>query len=898
MMLRFSPARSRLASALCVLSLFVMGFSLPLRAQSPESGPLPKGLVAPLPSGAGGRFFWCSGVSRVEELDSYLAAGFDTLVVPLEWHTGEESADAFSGPLLLAQAGAKKKLKIIFALPAAPLDVRNTRISADSPSYSAIWTAWAQNAVASLADTPGLVGWMLPDDSRALVSYDDTGWRRYLRAHFASIEALNARWNTRFESFDSINVDDIVGLVAAPRPSPRYAPAEALPPFGSPPETSALQGETIPSKAQAGFHPAALFLADWKAGAWSDLESQWAATVRGSDAKHLVFSGACPDYAQLLAMPEGVDVSVSSVGPSVAENDIVTGNPQSLDIARRGGTRAAIARFALGGTPDLPPDALAQVLPRWMDAAIAHGSRGLAFSDFAALQKSANLQKVVAPALKRLRAGRDEPDAPVASFAVLLEPLAEGAAPQLGEMPSPRGLYGFGEGLGSGEPSNLVSSLRWGTAFGGADFLTPADLGRVDLGKYSTIWAPQLLDCSPETATQLGDWVRGGGVLVADLGLGALQNGGSPAALPPSMAQLAGGIGPFSLREAAFNVRGADSHPLFPTWEKRLADRPGMVMSAGDGRDETAFDGLTGFAPTPPNAGVLATGSSDGQTRVALTLASAGRGFFVFAPFHLWAHWRSGQSGFDGFFGDLIARGSNLAVPGQALTPFPVGTQFGATRFPEVVNRPLSLSFLNHSASGQAPQNVAVQTTGTGDWLWSNALVRLETSADAPEGAARPAPIDAPDDLEKRGRPLSLYAVVRAGERLVSRQRPIEVCNLSGAGVSARLLAENSGALLLNVWGETLQIAVPLGGRGWEPLALDGTAPFRLTVFDSPDGYRCPPGSRHRVSIQEVGVPDQSASKKPAVRTQLVVADARGRLRLEWTSGTALVRLTPDDVRR
>lgn len=887
---RFSPLRPLWVGA-CFVFLVPAFLALPARPQAGESGPAPTGLVAPREGATGKRFFWCAGLSKASELDSYVAAGFDTLVVPLEWQTGEDpngDQASFAPQALLAKEGAKRGLKIIFALPAAPKGV-GARISANSPSYAAVWTNWAQGAIGALADTPNLAGWMLPDDARALMSLDDAGFRRYLQGHFASIDALNARWNTRFDDFDAINVDEVSNLVTALNRSNAASNSNAR--SGS--KGASSNRET--GSRETGFHPAALFLADWKRGEWSDLVTLWAGTIRGADARHLVFSGACPDYAQLLAMPEGVDVSVSSVGPSVAENDIVTSNPQSLDIARRAGTHAAIARFSLAGSEDLPPAAVAQLLGRWVDAALAHGSRGIAFSGFQGLAENPDLSQVVTKTLKRVKAERDDPDAPIASFAVLLEPLAEGASPQLGATPAPRGLYGFGEGLVSGEPSNLVESLRWGTAFGGADFLTPDDLDRVDLSRYSTILAPQLLDCPPDTAKKLEDYVQNGGVLVADLGLGALQNGGSLSALPPALSQLAGGAGPFQVSESAFNLRGAAPNELFPTWGKLLEVRPNMTLTSGDGSDETAFDGPTGFAPPPAKASVVATGSSDGRNRAALSLAHAGRGAFAFAPFRLWANWGPGQNGFDAFHGDLLARGSLLAVPVAALTPFPVGTSFGSTIFPEIVNRPTSLSFLNHSASNQRPQYATLDTTGTGDWLWSNAVVHLPNTSDSPLGAARPAPIEAPDDVEKRARPLSLFVFLRAGERVRCQERPVSVQNRAGGSISAQIGAESAAAMVINVWGDTLQIATPLNGQGWQPIPLGGTTPFRLTVVDKPGGYRCPPGSRHRVSIREMSQPVNA--RQNALSSQFVVADRGGRLRFEFSGNACQVQITPEAVK-
>ncbi len=883
--------------SLGVLCLSLLA-SAPASAQN-EGGPLPTHLVSTRNDISNARFFWCAGVTDAGDLDAYVAAGFDTLVVPLPWRTGEDGAlfDTNFGPQrALASEGAKRGLQIVFSLPASPEGLRATRISADSPSYAALWTNWAQSAVTALQATPRLSGWMLPDDSRSLATFDDAGFRRYLSSHFASTDALNARWGTPYANFDAVSTTDVDVMVSDWKKRLKTDGNGALPKLGS---------LALVSDPNAAFAPAALSLADYKASSWKDLMSLWATTVRESDGRRPVFSGVCPDYAQLIAMPDGVDVSVAGVAPNVAEPDIMTHNPQAVDIARRGGTHRVVSRLSIQPRADWSASYIASLLPRWVDAALAHGARGVAFDSFDALKRNPVLAEAITATLKRVKAGPLDSGAPLATTAVLLEPLAEGASLHIGGELETRGLYGFGDGLVSDEPSNLVASLRWGTAFGSVDYLSPDDLASVDLSAYSTILAPQLLDCSPQTAQKLGDFMRSGGTFVADLGLGALQNGGSASALPPQMALLAGGIGPFELRQDAFNLRGGALHPLLPTWGKMLDVNPGMLLSRGEGIGENAFVGPVGFA-VPPK-GVLAVSVANGPrikfpgadeaATPSLSVTTVERGYFVFAPFRLWSFWRPGQPGFDPLHGDILARGANVAVATDALTPFPDGTQGGTTRFPEIINRANSISLLNHDVNGT--QNVALDTTGAGDWLWSNAVVRMLPPSLSILNGTRPVPIGNPSELESRPRALSLYTSVSSLEKLECKMRPIAVQNMGGGTITAQIKLETASTLALNVWGTTLQVAPMQSGNGWQPLAPDGTSNFRVTVVDSGDGYRCPTGSRHRITVSDFGVPDPGSKtprRKNGGLVQVVVAGTGGRLQVEFSGAACSVQIEPDTV--
>jgi len=239
-----------------------------------------------------------------------------------------------------------------------------------------------------------------------------------------------------------------------------------------------------------------------------------------------------------------------------------------------------------------------------------------------------------------------------------------------------------------------------------------------------------------------------------------------------------------------------------------------------------------------------------------------------------------------------------LPVGSNALTPFPAGTVLGATRFPEIINRATSLTLLNHDA-GAATQNAALDTTGAGDWLWSNALVRMLPDSAAISGAPRPAPVAETDEIERRTRPLSLYTQVVAAQKTVCRMRPVSVQNENGGGMTGEIQSETAGKLTLRIWGDTIQVSAPLGGNGWQPVAPDGVATFRVTVVDSPDGYRCPPRSRHLVSTTEFGNPGEAPKGKTTLqngetRQQIVVADARGRLQIEFEGAACSLGIEPD----
>lgn len=845
--------------------------------------------------------FWADGITQVKDLDAYKKLGLNAVVVRLTWNTspgGEISVRDLAPQRAFALEAAKRDLKVIYALPAAPGGMDGAfRISADSQAYGALWTAWAQNALPALRNTPNLLGWMLPDDPRGLPIFDDIGFGRWVAQNYANIDVVNRQWDAKFESMDDISMSDVSALAETWRGNTTLSEAEA--------RTGRVRVTRRVTKNDWAFHPGALALAHYKWDAYRALLTVWVGAVRGQDTSHLVFSGRTPDYAQLLSLPAGIDVAMPDLAPGVAENDIVTHNPQSLDIARRGGKFGVLPLFSPRGSADLPASALPDLTRRWMEEACVRGARGAGFDSFQNLREVPGLGVAVSETIAKLSApeyGRIWGEPPVNTTAVLLAPLADGLTSQFGTPPNrfSRGLYGFGDNLVSDEPSNLVWALRWGTAFGGVDYLSPDDLADTSLDKYATVLAPQLLSAPSETTQQLAAYVDNGGVLLADLGIGALQNGGQANALPPAVAGLFGVPGAFEIRPFAFNLSGISAHPLLPGWSDMISKRPGISLTLGGGPDGAAFAGPIGMSFGPPTASstasLLATGPRIAQNlgplnriySAGLTLNSVGRGYALFAPFRLWSYWAPGDAGFDLFFGDLTSRGAALTQAGAtSLVPSPARAQLGVTLFSELINRGGGISVSNHNAPGGKAQMSAIQTSSAGDWIWSGALtyLTLETTSIA---GGRLAPIDAPSERESRPRAATLYSAVEAGQSKPLSIRPIAAQNLSGGPIAAQIGEESARRIRVSVWPDSP--AIVASDLEWQATLGTG-APVRLTIVNAPDAYRIAPGSRHRALIIDYG---KSVGKnKFATSEKIAVADARGRIAFEFSGLACAVEITP-----
>ncbi|RYG71239.1 hypothetical protein EON80_05530 [bacterium] len=841
--------------------------------------------------------FWADGITQIADLDAYQRTGFNTVIVRLTWQAtagGEISAVNLVPQRNFAEAAAKRGMRVIYALPAAPTGLDGAfRLAADSEAYIALWTTWLQGAIATMRDTPNLVGWMLPDDPRGLPIYDDIGFQRWLGQNYASQAVINRQWNANFRDLDDVSIGDVGQLVDTWRGAPKVDEKDV---------NSGAREVVRPTFGRDwAFHPAALALAQYKWDAYRALLTAWVGAIRGEDNSHLVLSGRTPDYAQLLSFPAGIDIAVPDMSPGVAEDDIVTHNPQGIDIARRGGKFGVMPVLSPRQSPQLPVSALPDLTRRWIDEAWSHGSKGIGFDDWNDLRKVPGLPLAINGEFTKLSRGSVSAvwgSTPVNTTAVLLTPLADGATLLFGAPPAqfPRGLYGFGEDLVNGEPSNLVWALRWGTAFGGVDYLSPDDLGEATLDRYTTILAPQALSATGDTTSQLSEYVAAGGILISDLGIGALQNGGQVNALPPPVAALFGVPTDYDVRFMNFNLNGVTPHQLLPTWGKQIEVRPGVPLTIGDGLGGMAFNGPVGLSPVQPGAQILATGprvqEAGGGNRIfatQLTINSVGRGYAIYAPFRLWNSWRPGHAGFDTFLGEIISRGSTVVMSGaSSMVPSPATAAVGQPLYPEIVNHATGLTLTNHSAADTDAQLAAVQTSGAGDWLWSGAMVHFPANDSFPVASGRRAPIEDATEFEARPHTVALYDVLPFGEAHNLTMRPIAVQNRAGGPVAAVIEEETEARLKLGIWPNAPSVVSKK--TEWQSI-LGEAAPVRVTLVTTPDSYQAMPGSKHRAVIVDYS---KSTGKNKFLTTEKVaVTGADGRLIFEFTGVACEVTITP-----
>lgn len=882
------------------------------KAATPRPGPLgaPTGAV-PIPLNReqlrGAPLFWATNITEIDDLPAYKSVGLNTVVVRLSWNPNTDpknlAALDVAPQRAFAQAAARAGLKVIYSLPAVPKGMEfQIRIAGDSPSYNLLWTSWASAAINALRDTPNLTGWMLPDDPRSLPMFSDEGFQRYIGRNYANIGVVNAQWGASYRDLNDVTQDDVAALVERNRTAFTADGAPALGQLGTPDN---------PIVRNSAWHPAALALAAYRWESYRELLATWIGVVRGADSNHLVFSGAMPDYAQLLSMPVGVDVMLPAVAPNFVEDDIVTYNPQSIDIARRGGKFAAMPVFSVRETGLLPAGDLPNLSKRWLQEACARGAAGIGLDSWPDLKNNLDLRQALLEKWRDLNTAPNQNlwgNPPVATTAVVLAPLADGATLGYGPIAQggKRGLYGWAENLVGGEPSNLVWALRWGTAFGGVDYLAPDDLDG-SLDAYNVIFAPQMLSCSLDNQTALTNYVTAGGVLVADLGLGALQSGGQAGILPKAMSLLFGVPGVYDVRPNTFNVQGGYQHPLLPKWNDKTARRPNVTLTHGDGLGGAAFVGPTGFSLLSPAAAVIGVGPQIG-TRLGngapavwsahLTANDAGRGTAIFAPFRMWTNWRPGQTGFDDFHGNLMARGATLAVNQNALgpvsdiVPASSNTTDGITRFPEIVNRANDVTFVDHDAPGQPLQLASVETTGVGDWLWSGGIAQLPNVQNVALTGGRPAPIENPSPLENRLRPLRLYVAAAPGEMTNMRMEPISVQNLGGGPICGQVVSNTRAGAEVYLWPNAVQVIPDATLTSWQPVPTV-SARVRLTVYSSPGGVNWAPGTRVRALVTSATVVKSKKGDKMTTSNGEIfaVVDARGRATWELESVSVRVQI-------
>lgn len=592
-------------------------------------------------------FFASEGVRLPEELDEYCKAGMTVLWVQVNYRLDGDFSDYDA---LLDEAD-RMKLPYIIALDLRPPPTLQLgfRCAPHDPSYIVWLRRWLDLVIPHFRNRPHLIGYALGREADEAVSYDDEGFVLFLQSRYQTLEQLSKAWQIPVNSWQI-------------------------------PQVVAMQSDDEQSPLQYGRPSLDAALYRWVT--LQNLLTLWAQEVRTRDPnpQHLLFAGPLTTYRSLAVTPPTYQGIIPYISPERAEADWLAHNCHAVTIARRGGRFIVIPMLTTrlkDGRVILP-----EALIRWTMAAIGMGAKGVIFNNWSAVSDVASVRDNLAALTKRIQNEVPENASPISRTAILYTPLGEGALDSQG-FP----LYGFAilSGfqtqplrLSWDEPASLFFSLRF-NAWGTVDAITPFELTPEILGRYRVLFAPVAAYLEPAMQVNLASFVVNGGVVVADLGLGAFQADAPFQTLPPLLRDLFGVtiirrlvVGP-SVRT---NMVVVQPHPLFPNLPQ------GFEIGNAIG----AFGPVLGLMPAARAhywalLTVARTGKrvvkEGGETsalpgipeRAAVLINNYGRGFAVFASTFLWTIWSPRDVGFDLFHGALLERGSALRIVGNRFAP-------------------------------------------------------------------------------------------------------------------------------------------------------------------------------------------------------------------------------------
>jgi len=571
-----------------------------------------------------GPFRFCYGLDHPADFPIIKALGLDTLYLRLE----PDQALNLQPVRDVIHEAQRQNLKVIIELPTCLTAAY--RVSPYNEKYAGTAEELIEALVGQLKEEAGLTAWATASLLERRLDFSDADFRAYLQELYPSLEALNAHWGARMPTWPSVSLQAARDLEA---------------------------------KAPYTLGPAAVDCADYKAEAYRRVMARWLAAIRSVDTTRPVLTGRVTLYRSLLSIPNGYDVVCVSMPPEILENDQQAHNPQALDIARRGGKFAVLPVFRV---PDNTSPAYRDgSLRDWMHVAALHGAVGMGIEDWDMLAPLYDLERRAMERGRRLtNAIRDAATVPCtltpqATTAIIYSPYASGF--EVTGQP----VYGYLAGVLPGEPSNLAYALRLGTRYGVVDYLSVADLKERDLGGYGCLLAPACLNLPVPQAGQLEEFVRQGGNLMAELGLGAYQTG-SWTQLPEAVAQACGIVSLGNAKEKLADLTAADGLRELQPWPRGVraqglfSPRNNATASATESR-AYPINGWLAEAAIAEGAAPLATVAVrfDEQKRPLFSGVIGrvhGAGIAVFATHPLWQYWPLADPLSQLLHGDLMAR--------------------------------------------------------------------------------------------------------------------------------------------------------------------------------------------------------------------------------------------------
>lgn len=558
-----------------------------------------------------GRWIGSYGLESPEDVPVFHDAGFNLAIleVPLSFGTVEDDDDELLAVLdACLQAGVACWVGI--RISGVPGEGPASMCPYDNAFREELGTA-VFRLTRAVAAHPAVVGWVTPSLTSEMVGARPNDFARFLAERYGGdLRALSRAWGRACGDW----VD----------------------------ATEALAWESS-RKSPLGLNQPIMDVAAFRWRVHMDLMQLFLSTYGAYDPIGLpVFAGQENTYWALANVPIGYEGAITGVFPPWGGAPDLTQCAVAIDVARAGGVRRAF--FGI----DLHAAVTAEELRRYLSAAWVRGAWGVVFSDWHGVAASEEMEKVLNEG--RADATRLWDYEPRPTTALLYEPIHGGV---LSDSRTP--LYGLLDL--PGWPSEPMAALRLygnGHRWGGMDVI-PAHLVTPDLlAQYRTILAPQLYDAPDELVGTLWDWVRAGGVLYCDMGIGSWQSGSFQALTEPLIALLGvlriGLIGP-----GEFDGRVYMESPALPS------------LHEGMSTEGTPFRGLVGDARVTAGAKPMIVFRSrrdrnrnDQLMYSGIMVNELGSGAVVFSTTPCLDDWSPSESLGRLFWGDLLSRDARI----------------------------------------------------------------------------------------------------------------------------------------------------------------------------------------------------------------------------------------------
>ncbi|MBC7329813.1 hypothetical protein H5T88_05575 [bacterium] len=531
--------------------------------------------------------YFALGLDDEKELSEYKEWGFNSIWVDITFQDKQmEKKEA-----LIKEAVRQELLPIICLHLETPDFGSRSPINKD---YQEKTSSWVRSVVERFKDLPRLV-WALGYDPSGAIEYSESDFLSYLLMWYGSFPNLSQAWGKELNFPEEVNLKVVQELSAD------------------------KEGE-IP---HYGISRASLDLALYKWWSLRDLLNLWLGEIKGADIgkERWVITGMLKDYKSIVSVPPGYDGVTLALYPGEVEMDFLAHNPHGVAMARRGGlfTPITILHIIKEGEYKTTP----YLLQEWLNNAYIEGAGGIGFDNWAILKELKELKELIR------RNKRQNPLQPQNRIAVLYEPFLEGFNLE------GRGLYGFLQTPLINQPSDLFFALRFGSAYGGIDYLSVEDLDKVNIFRYKVILAPSAFLIPPSAEELLQSFILMGGILVADIGF-ACYEGGTLASANKFLRNNFGLDGFFTITKGRGNFRVNIEHPLFPLLKKN---------KASDGNAKGfAVDGCIGFVYVGGKTDILATlgalvGAGGRMAVAGILIKKVGLGWGIYATFPLWRNW-------------------------------------------------------------------------------------------------------------------------------------------------------------------------------------------------------------------------------------------------------------------